>query len=64
MIQELIEQAKTKYPVSVHYKGRLIEEDINELEKVCDVRCSSVYMDGTGTYSIRYRKDNQNVRKT
>lgn len=56
-ISEMINLAKIKYPVSVHYKGRLTEDDINELEKVCDVRCSSVYMDGSGAYSIRYRKE-------
>lgn len=56
-ILRLIEEAKVKYPVSIYYKGRLSEEDVSKLEKVCDVHCSSVYMDGTGMYSIRYRKD-------
>lgn len=60
-IQEIIEQAKTKYPVSVYYNGRLAEDDINELEKECEVHCSSVYMDGTGAYSIRYRKEQKQM---
>ena len=56
-ISEIMNLAKNKYPVSIHYKGRFTEEEISELEKVCDIRCSSVYMEGTATYSIRYRKD-------
>ena len=36
MVQELIEKAKNKYPVSVYYTGQLSEE-ITVLEKVCDV---------------------------
>lgn len=55
MIIDIINQAKIKYPLSIWYKGRLTEEDMESLEKSCDVRCSSVYMDGTGTYSIRYK---------
>lgn len=58
--QELIEKAKIKYPVSIPYKGKLTEEDITELERVCDVRCPSIYMDGSGYYYIRYRKDELN----
>lgn len=54
MVQKLIEQAKNKYPISIPYKGKLTEDDINELEKVCNVRCSSVYMDGSGYYFIQY----------
>lgn len=55
IVQKLIEQSKNKYPVSIPYNGKLTENDINELEKECDVRCASVYMDGTGYYFIRYR---------
>lgn len=54
--EEIIKLAKNKYPVSIPYKGRLTEEEITELEKECDVRCASVYMDGTGYYFIRYRE--------
>lgn len=54
-VDHLILLAKKKYPISVTYKDRFIEDDMNMLDKICDVRCSSVYMNGTGTYSIRYR---------
>lgn len=64
MIQELIEQAKIKYPVSIPYKGRFTENEIAELEKVCDIRCPTIYMDGTGYYFIRYKKDKLNTKET
>lgn len=54
-ISGTIEQAKLKYPLSVQYKGRITESEMLELEKLCDVSCSSVYMDGSGYYTIRYR---------
>ncbi len=60
-VKDIIGQAKTKYPVSIPFKGFLTEGDVAELEKTCDVHCSSVYMDGTGYYSIRYRKDNKDA---
>ena len=55
MVQELIEKAKSKYPVSVYYTGRLSKEETTALEKECDVKYPSVYMDGSATYSIRYK---------
>ena len=55
MVKELIEQAKNKYPVSIHYKGRLSEEESIELRKSCDVHCPTVYMDGSAIYSIRWK---------
>ena len=55
MVQELIDKAKVKFPVSIYYTGQLSEEDISTLEEVCDVKCSSIYMSGSATYSIRYR---------
>lgn len=55
-VKNLIENAKNRYPMSVYYKGRFTENERKELEKFCDVKCASVYMNGTGTYSIRYRK--------
>lgn len=55
MVQELIEKAKNKYPVSIYYTGQLSEEEFATLEKVCDVKCPSVYMNGSATYSIRYK---------
>lgn len=56
-MNKLIQQAKEKYPVSICYKGRLTVEELNELEKYCDVHAFSVYMNGTVVYSIRYRKE-------
>lgn len=56
-IERIIEKAKEKFPVSFQYKGKLYEKEIEEIEKACDVRYSSVYMDGSGYYYIRYRKD-------
>ena len=38
MVQELIDKAKTKFPISVYYTGQLSEEDISALKEVCDVR--------------------------
>ena len=55
MVQELIEKAKNKYPTSIYYMGQLSEEEITVLDKVCDVKCPSIYMDGSATYSIRYK---------
>lgn len=57
LAEQLVELAKNKYPVSTSYKGRLTESDIEDIEKECDICCSSVYMDGTGYYFIRYRKE-------
>jgi hypothetical protein len=55
MIEELIQKAKNKYPLSISYKGRLTSTQIKELEKHCIIHCPSVYMDGTAVYSIRYK---------
>ena len=55
MITELIQQAKEKYPLSIYIKGKLSEEELAEVEKVCDIYCHSVYMDGSAAYCIRYR---------
>lgn len=57
MIQELIENAKEKYPLSIQYAGRLSEKDIIALEKSCDVKCPSVSMNGNITYNIRYKSE-------
>ena len=47
--------------MSIRYTGKLSEKDIAALEKVCDMKCPSVYMDDSATYSIRYKgfTDNQ-----
>ena len=55
--EELIEQAKNRFPFAISYKGRLTSTQIKELEKYCIIHCPSVYMDGTAVYSIRYRKN-------
>ncbi len=56
MVQQLIKNAKARYPLSIQYMGRLSEKDIAALEKSCDVKCPSVSMNGNITYSIRYKK--------
>ena len=66
---KLIQQAKEAYPVSIMFKGRLSKEQVKELEKTCDIRCFSVYMDGSAAYSIRYnpeleRDNNENQNKS
>ncbi len=54
--ENLVQLAKDKYPVSIHYTGRLSEEEVANIEKTCNIHCPSVYMDGSATYSIRYKK--------
>ena len=58
MVQQLIKNAKARYPLSIQYTGRLSENDIAALEKSCDVKCPSVYMNGNITYNIRYKNKN------
>jgi hypothetical protein len=53
--EELMEQAKNRFPFSISYKGRLTSTQIKELEKYCIIHCPSVYMNGTAVYSIRYK---------
>ena len=52
--KELAFLAKCKYPLSITYKGRLTEEEILTLEKTCNIQCSSLFMDGSAVYTIRY----------
>ena len=54
-VQELIESAKNRFPLSVSFSGKLTNIDIAVLEKYCTVQCPSVYMDGSVTYSIRFK---------
>ena len=54
-VQELIECAKIRFPLSVSFSGRLTNTEITEIEKYCAVHCPSVYMDGSATYSIRFK---------
>lgn len=58
-VYEIITLAKEKYPLSVQGRFRFSEEEMDKLNAECDIRCSSVYMDGTGYYCIRYRKDDR-----
>lgn len=53
--ENLLHMAREKYPIYIQYKGRLTEQELDYLEKFCDVRCFSIYMDGSATYHIRYR---------
>ena len=55
--RQIIEHARKKYPLSVFWKGRLSDEERKAVEEECDVHCVSVFMDGSATLSIRYKKD-------
>ena len=55
MINRLIKQARDKYPNFIYYQGRLSESEKRVLEKACDVRSSTVYMDGSTMYSIKFK---------
>ena len=57
--ENLFHMAREKYPISIQYKGRLTEQELEYLEKFCDVCCFSVYMDGSATYCIRYRANKE-----
>lgn len=57
--ENLLHIAKEKYPIAIQYKGRLSEQELDYLEKFCDVRCPSVYMDGSALYSIRYKANKE-----
>ena len=54
-VQELIDSAKNRFPLSVSFSGKLTVTDIAVIEKYCTVHCPFVYMDGSATYSIRYK---------
>lgn len=57
--QNIIEHAKRLYPISLNYKGKFTDKQINEIAKYCDIHCSSVYMDGSGMYCIRYKAESE-----
>ena len=52
--KELAFVAKSKYPLSISYKGGLTEEEILTLEKTCNIQCSNLFMDSSAVYTIRY----------
>lgn len=54
-VTDIIQMAQSQYPVNLILRGWISEEEMEELDKVCDVSCPSIYMDGTATYYIRYR---------
>ena len=58
----IIKKAKEEYPASYSFTGCLTEEQKNKIEKECDIRTLSVYMNGTTAYwttayMIRYRNE-------
>ena len=54
-VQELIDSAKNKFPLSVSFSGKLTTKELAVIDKHCTVHCPSVYMDGSATYSIRFK---------
>ena len=56
---EICEKAKEKYPAHVTYTGKLSEEELLDIEKTCKIKSFAVYMDGSATYDIAYRKEKE-----
>lgn len=54
LADQIIAEAKAKYPCSVCVKGRLTEEEREKIASECRVTVPSVYMDGSCTYYIRW----------
>ena len=54
-VQELIDSAKNRFPLSVSFLGKLTNAEIALIEKYCTLHCPSVYMDGSATYSITFK---------
>lgn len=57
--ESIIEYAKKLYPISLRYKGKLTDNQYYEIEKQCEIHCSSVYMDGSAVYYIRYKEESE-----
>lgn len=55
----IIVHAKRLYPVSLHYKGQFTDKQYDEIAKYCEIHCSSVYMDGSRMYCIRYKAESE-----
>lgn len=55
-VENIIIDAEVRYPLSTYYNGRLTEEEMEYIEKFCSIHCPSVYMNGSATYHIRWRK--------
>lgn len=60
--EEIIEKAKNKYPCEFYYTGTLSAVELDEIEKYCHIHCLSIFMNGTGTFGIRYLKEQENGR--
>ncbi len=58
--RNIIEHTKRLYPISLRYKGKLTDNQYYEIEKQCEIHCSSVYMDGSAVYCIRYKEESEN----
>lgn len=57
-LEQIIEKAKERYPAAFSFRGKLSSEERKEIENNgCDIRNSSVYMDGSCNYVITYRKE-------
>jgi hypothetical protein len=54
LADQIIAEAKAKYPCSVCVKGMLAEEEREKIEAECRITVPSVYMDGSCTYYIRW----------
>ena len=54
--EKLKNLAKEKSPIYIHYKGKLSEDEVLEIEETCDIHSPTVYMDGSAIYSIKYRR--------
>lgn len=55
----IIEHAKGLYPISLHYRGQITNKQYDEIAKYCEIHCSSVYMDGSRMYCIRYKAESE-----
>lgn len=53
--RNIIEHAKRIYPISLHYRGQLTDKQYYEIEKQCEIHCSSAYIDGSRMYCVRYK---------
>ena len=57
-VEQIIEKAKERYPAAFNFRGKLSPEERKEIENNgCDIRNSSVYMDGSCYYVIRKREN-------
>ena len=55
LAEKLIAEAKSNFPLSVHYTGRLTPKEQERINEECLVSIASARMEGF-TYSIRWSK--------